>query len=229
MNPHSVNRRGFLTTLSTGAAAAGFSLLAPSLQAAAKHSATHNAPGDPDAWFEKISGKHRIVFDADWPRSILTFAWPRVYLMTNSATGTPASDCGVVLVLRHEAIPYALNSDLWKKYTLGEVFKINDPLTNTPATRNPFWQPKSGDYKVPGIGNVAIGINELQDSGVMICVCDVAMTINSAGIASKMNMEPEAVKNEWVSGLLPDIQIVPSGVWAVGRAQEHGCTYCYAG
>jgi len=29
--------------------------------------------------------------------------------------------------------------------------------------------------------------------------------------------------------LFPGIQVVPSGVMAVGRAQEHGCTYCFAG
>jgi len=28
---------------------------------------------------------------------------------------------------------------------------------------------------------------------------------------------------------LPGIQPVPSGVWAIGRAQEHGCAYCFAG
>ena len=35
----------------------------------------------------------------------------------------------------------------------------------------------------------------------------------------------------WVmaKNLLPGMAIVPSGVLAVNRAQEHGCTYCYAG
>jgi intracellular sulfur oxidation DsrE/DsrF family protein len=47
--------------------------------------------------------------------------------------------------------------------------------------------------------------------------------------AQKMNMDKEVIKKEWMSGLLPDIQVVPSGVWAVGRAQEHGCAYCFAG
>jgi len=29
--------------------------------------------------------------------------------------------------------------------------------------------------------------------------------------------------------VLPGIEVVPSGVWAVGRAQEHHCAYCFAG
>jgi hypothetical protein len=37
------------------------------------------------------------------------------------------------------------------------------------------------------------------------------------------------VKKDWISGILPGIQLVPSGVMAVNRTQEKGCTYCYAG
>jgi hypothetical protein len=44
-----------------------------------------------------------------------------------------------------------------------------------------------------------------------------------------MKMKAEDVYNEWKSGLLPGITIVPSGVWAVGRAQEYKCAYCFAG
>jgi intracellular sulfur oxidation DsrE/DsrF family protein len=44
-----------------------------------------------------------------------------------------------------------------------------------------------------------------------------------------MNMQAEEVKKDWVSGLIPGFNIVPSGVWAVNRAQEHGCAYCFVG
>ncbi len=68
---------------------------------------------------------------------------------------------------------------MWTKYKFEEVFKADDPLTKATAVRNPFWQPKPGDYHVPGFGNVAIGINELQESGVMFAVCNAAMTVYS--------------------------------------------------
>ena len=42
-------------------------------------------------------------------------------------------------------------------------------------------------------------------------------------------MKPEEVKEEWVSGVLPGIQIVPSGIWALSRAQKKDCGYIYAG
>ncbi|WP_431213094.1 hypothetical protein ACQ86N_46965 [Puia sp. P3] len=188
-----------------------------------------DAYADPDAWFKNMKGKHRIVFDCPAPKELMTFAWPKVFLLTNSGTGTPETDCNVVVVLRHEAIPYAMGDDLWAKYKFGEMFKINDVRTKAPATRNPFWKCKPDDYKIPGIGAVDIGIDNLQNSGVMFCVCDMAMTVYSAVAAMGSNQDAQAVKNEWLAGVLPGVQPMPSGVWAVGRAQEHGCTYCFAG
>lgn len=222
------NRRSFIGTLATGAVAMSMAGLATPMSALAKEPAATN-PEDPDAWFAKLKGKHKIVFDVTQPNGVYPFAWPRVFLLTNELTGTKEKDTGVVVILRHDAIGYALNDQLWAKYKLGEAFKADDPLTKARATRNPFWQPKAGDFKVPGIGNVAIGINELMQSGVMFCACNMALTVFSAAVAAGMGLNAEDVKKEWLAGILPGIQVVPSGVWAVGRAQEHGAAYCFAG
>jgi intracellular sulfur oxidation DsrE/DsrF family protein len=225
------HRRDFLGSIATGAVAMGVaSMVAPlNLKAGTLKTTENNLPEDPDAWFAKIKGKHRIVFDATHPKEIFPFAWPRVFLLTNEATGSPVNDCGVVVVLRHDAIPYAFEDKLWTKYKFGEMFQAHDPATKAPSTRNPFWKPQKGAYKVPGIGEVSIGIDELQASGVMFCVCDAAITVYSAGASEKMGLVAADTKKEWLSGLLPGIQVVPSGVWALGRAQEHGCAYCAVG
>lgn len=222
------SRRDFFGKLAVGAATLGLTSISPtlSLYAGSPSNATEN---DPETWFKQIKGKHRMVFDATEPHDILPFAWPKVFLMTNAATGTPEKENSAVVVLRHSAIGYAMNDDLWAKYKLGELFQANDHKTGKPATRNPFWKPAAGDFQVPGLGAVAIGINELQDSGVMFCVCNVALTVYSAVAAQQTNQDAAAVKKEWENGLLPGIQVVPSGVWAVGRAQERGCAYCFAG
>lgn len=221
------SRRGFLGTLATGAAALGAATIVNPLNIVAAPAARIDI--DAEEWFKKIKGKHRVVFDATRPHEIFPFAWPRVFLLSNGATGTPEKDCGVVVVLRHDAIPYAMQDELWAKYKFGEVFKADDPATKAPAERNPFWKPSEGAFKVPGFGVVQIGINELQESGVMFCACDAAMTVYSAVLAEKMGLKAEDVKKEWMAGLLPGIQPVPSGVWALGRAQEHNCTYIFAG
>ena len=224
----SSSRRNFLGSIASGAAAIGMASLPVSATANAYFSAGQTAI-DPDAWFKQLKGKHRIVFDATRPNGIFPFAWPKVFLLTNAATGTPEKDSNAVVVLRHDAIVYAMEDKLWDKYKLGEHFKADDHRTKSPAVRNPFWKPNKGEFKIPGIGEVAIGINELQESGVLFCVCEMAMTVHSATVAMAMGMEAANVKKEWMDGLLPGIQPVPSGVWALGRAQEHQCAYCFAG
>ena len=228
------HRRGFLSKLTNGAAAfglSGFVLPFNKLQASEpgnRENSTYE-PADADQWFNQVKGKHRIVYDATQPHEIYPFAWSKVFLLTNQKTGSPASDCGVVVVLRHTAIAYAFEDRLWEKYKFGEVFNAHDPKTKAPSLRNPFWKPKPGDFKLPGIGEVQIGINELQADGVMFCICEMAIVLFTATVAGMMKMNAEEVKKDWMAGLLPGIQVVPSGVWAVGRAQEHGCAYCFAG
>lgn len=223
-------RREFLGSLAAGAAGIGLAAMAMPLNAvAAPFDKENSNPADADAWFNKLKGKHKIVFDATRPHEVMPFAWPKVFILTNGATGTQASDCGVVVVLRHDAIPYAMDSSLWAKYNFGEMFKAMDPKTEKASMRNPFWMPAADDFVIPGIGAVAIGINDLQKDGVMFCVCDAAMTVYSAVAAQQMKMDAAAIKKEWVAGVLPGIQVVPSGVWALGRAQEKGCGYIFAG
>ena len=224
------SRRNFLGSLATGAAAVGLTTIAPTLNSFAGEANTiPSVYGDPEEIFKKINGKHRIVFDSPHPHEIYPFAWPRVFLLTNEATGTASKDCSVMVVLRHSSIGYAMEDRVWAKYGLGKMFEANDPETKQPATRNPFWKPKAGAFKVPGIGEILIGVNQLQEAGVLFVVCAAAINVYSAAAAAAMNLKHEDVKNDFMSALLPGIQPVPSGVWALGRAQEKGCGYIFAG
>lgn len=218
-------RRKFLQSLTLGAAALGTAGFAVPVNASAENIVS-NYYNDPEAWMNNIKGKHRIVYDVTEPHHQFPFAWPRVFLLTNEATGTPAKDCSVVVILRHNAIPFAMDNSLWEKYKLGEMFHVNDINTEKTAEKNPFWKPAPGTYKFPGFGPVSIGINELQESGVQFLVCDAALTVFSA-VAAGENGNAADVKKEWTAGVLPGIYVVPSGVWAVGRAQEKGCAYCF--
>ena len=243
----STHRRGFLGMLATGAAALGLTALASPFKLNAQSAKAPQKPGnkpvmtahksEADQWFDKVKGTHRVVYDAKRPNDVMPFAWPRVFLMTNAATGSPASDCGVVDVLRHDGIPYAFQDKMWEKYNFAEMFEVKElspafqatDAATAIKTRNPFWNTKPGDFKLPAFGAVPIGIKDLQSDGVMFCVRNAAMTVYSAIVADKMKMKPEDVLKEWKENLIPGIQIVPSGVWAVGRAQEHKCAYIFAG
>lgn len=216
------SRRQFVGTLAAGAS--GLLAAVPGT-GLAKGSSSNALAADAEAWFNQVKGSHRIVYDAPEPHEGFPIIWSWVYYTTNNQTGSADNDLTAMVVLRHNAIPYAMEDRLWAKYKFGEMFKINDKNTNAPAVRNPVWMPAGKDFPVAAIE----GIQKLQQRGAMFCVCDMALTVYSGFAAQAMKLTPEEVKKDWVSGILPGIQIVPSGVWAISRAQEKNCAYCYAG
>ena len=221
----SMQRRHFLGTLLATASVGAAGLALPASRGRAAEVASP-APGGSEfeEWLGKIKGKHRQLFDCPAPRGGLPFAWTRVFLMTNASVGVPESDVTAVMVLRHDGIPLGMESRLWEKYKFGEMFEVTDQESKKPLTANPFWHPKEGSLPLPGMA-----IEDLQKSGVLMGICDMALTVYSQMAGKKMGVDPAEVKKDWVSGILPGIQLVPSGVLAVNRAQEHGCTYCFAG
>ena len=209
-------RRGFLGRIA--AFAAGLTVAAPAALTAETTSRDTSPDAALDAWFGRIKGKHRMVFDAPEANNGMPAIWPRVYL--NSMAATYPGETTAVVILRHAGLGLALGDAIWSKYKLGETFNIKDG--DAPATRNPY--ASITNLPIPGLG-----IAELLKSGVLVGACDVALTVYSSGAAQKMGMDPAAVKKEWIAGLLPGVQVVPSGVLGVAHSQELGCNYCFAG
>ncbi len=119
-------RRHFLKQVATGAAAVSLAMVSSPLPlAASPFSQTYN-DDDPDAWFNKLNGKHKIIYDVPEAKGMMPFAWSRVFLLTNAKTGTPEKESNVVVVLRHDGIAYAMENRLWETYKFGELFKVND-------------------------------------------------------------------------------------------------------
>lgn len=218
------DRREFLSSLATGAVALGLTTVVntPDLQARPEN--TFQDTAQLEGWFGKIKGKHKMVFDAVTVNEGYPVIWPYTFMTTNNKTGTPDNELTAMVVLRSKAIPLAMDSKLWIKYKLGKIFKIIDYATNAPAERNLYWNPSEGEVPESGMA-----IKGLQARGVMFCVCETAITMTSKQYAKSKGLDPAQTKADWISGILPDIQLVPSGVWAVDRAQEHGCSYCSAG
>ncbi len=226
-----IHRRGFLGSLAA-TTAVGMAALGSPMQLLAQKSEMQRKQGMPgastnkefDAWLKKIKGKHRQMFDATAYNEGMPFIWPRVYLMTSKEVGVPDNDLTAVVILRHEAIPFALDHPLWEKYKLGEFFKIEDKATKAPSVRNTYYHPKPGELMLD-----SFAIDALQKDGVLFGACNMAIKIMSGVVAKGLNMDPDEAVKDWTAGVLPGMQIVPSGVLAVNRTQENGCTYCYAG
>jgi intracellular sulfur oxidation DsrE/DsrF family protein len=213
-------RRGFLGALAAAAATVGLGNGTPTAQAAESRGGTEF-----QKWLDAIPGRYRQVYDAPSPNNGFGLIWSHVYLLTGAqGYDVPESDLGVVLVLRHSAIPIALRDEAWAKYKLGESFKIIDPATKSPAERNPFAYIKPGDMPLP-----EAALEKLIARNVRVAVCAAAIHHQSMRMAKQMGVEHEAVKKEWLAAVMPGVQVVPSGVLAVNGAQAKGCTYCFAG
>jgi hypothetical protein len=218
------SRRRFLSTVALGAAASSFAMLSNPIHAAIP-SINIDTKEDSDKWFEQIKGSHRIVYDGSMPHGGFPVIWTWAFYLSNNETNTPDEDMTAVCVIRHKAIPFAFNDALWKKYNLGEMFGVNDNAAGKPSLRNTVYEPQDGDFPLPGID----GLKRMQERGAMFCVCNLATKVYSGFAAAKMGLDANEVYQEWVDAILPGIQLVPSGVWALGRAQEHNCGYIFAG
>jgi len=216
-------RRQFIGALALGATASTISVLTNPIYAKSEVF-ERKLMSDADEWFKKIKGSHRIVYDGSTPHGGFPIIWNWAFYLTNNETGSSDDDITAMTVLRHSALGLAMKDSAWEKYPLGEVFNVKDASGN-PYKRNPYYEPQEGDFPLPGID----GIKRLQERGALFCACDLATKVYSNAVATQMGLDPTEVYNDWVASVLPGIQLVPSGVWALGRAQEHGCGYIFAG
>ncbi len=220
------HRRAFLTQLAAGSLALGLGALPESLRASNVEAGVGRSGGvpGPDEWLDGVKGKHRQVLDAVSVNNGMSLVWSMVFLNSHNQVGKlKDDDLSAVTVLRHDAIPIAYGDPIWKKYKLGEAFDVMDPATKKPAERNPFFHPKKGELIVPGME-----VETLLGRGVIFGVCNLATTIMSGIRADAVGVPKADAYEEWVAALIPGMTLLPSGIWGVNNAQEHGCSYAYA-
>jgi hypothetical protein len=211
-------RRSFFGHLG-GAVVLGLAGLAPKrLYAQAQAPA---APANGPDWPGTLQGRHRQVVDAYEANSGFPLVFAHTFLFPNEAAKEPAT---AVVILRHGAFPFALGHAMWEKYKIGESFKITDPETKAPATKNPFLHPKPG---VLAFEDTAL--DRLLARGVIFGACNVALQAQSKRLASNAGVSAEEAAKEWAANIVPGITVIPSGTWGLNRVQEAGCTYCAGG
>src|SRR5437762_6991917 len=113
-------RRGFLGRLAATAAAGVAGLTPLRLEAQPRHDRATGADPSFETWLNRINGKHKMIFDAPEVNNGMPVVWPRVWLNGNNENyATKDADNSAVIVLRHAAIPIAMQDALWAKYKLG--------------------------------------------------------------------------------------------------------------
>jgi hypothetical protein len=186
----------------------------------ARNAAASPAEAPGTDWPGPLAARHRLLVDA----YAIEGGAPLGYAHTFVATNEPPGSASVVVVLRSRALPMALDSAIWAKYRIGESFKIIDPETKAPATKNPFLRPRPGV-----LPSDEAAVDRLLAAGAIIGACNVALHGQSKALAANAGVSADEAAREWAANLVSGITLLPSGVWGVGRAQEAGCGYCAGG
>lgn len=225
-------RRWFLSRLGIGAGAMGAGVVGagmiggpPAEAQGSGESAWKPARHAQDDWYDKIPGVHRYVIDS---ASAEGFGWAlwfatNYYTANQDAYGLKDSDLAVIVVARHKATSFAYNDAIWAKWgkQLSDQADFLDPKTKEP--------PKISYYAGPGDGSQLSGkMDPLLKRGLQFAVCSMSTRAISTRIAKANGLEVDAVVKEITSNLVPNARMVPAGVVAVNRAQEHGYSFLLA-
>jgi intracellular sulfur oxidation DsrE/DsrF family protein len=130
----------------------------------------------------------------------------------------------MVIVMRQLGQVMAFNDDLWNRYAIGEERKVNDPVTKQPARRNPYLKVNPGDPSWA----VDSKLVSLRARGAIFLVCNRASMNWAASAAERTKTDVEKVREDVRNGLVPGATLMPTGVFALVRAQNAGCAYMRA-
>jgi intracellular sulfur oxidation DsrE/DsrF family protein len=210
-------RRSFLG----GAAAAALGLAAAPALGAVVHGAARASTGNPDAWLEALTGKHRSIVDMPGFNDGLPQLHILNYLNTyNTAYNVPDRDINVVGTLYGSTTLLAANDAMWAKYRLGELLDVKG-ADGTPATRNP-WRT---EVTALGMTFAAASMEALQRRGVLYIACNNALNFFTGTIAQARGLAAATVDADVRANLLPGVVVVPAMVIAIEKAQVHGLAY----
>lgn len=211
------HRRAFLGQLGA-LAAVGLAVDADELRA----SPSQGGPWD-TSWLDGLAqAQYRVVFNTSEVAEGNVLSYASTFLDDFHAVhGTTDQQTRPVIVIRRLATSMALNDAMWDKYAIGEDLKVKDANTHAPATRNIYWRPRDGatgweaDY----------ALEPLQRRGLITLVCNVALGNWAGAVARRLQHDPETLKAEARTNLIPGAILVPSGIFALIRAQNAGCAY----
>jgi intracellular sulfur oxidation DsrE/DsrF family protein len=209
-------RRDFLARMTIGAAALA------ALDADELRAGSNTSRGAWDtSWIDKLaSARYRVVFNASEVSEGAAFNFvSSFYNDYHEVHGTTDDQLRPVVVIRRLGTALALNDALWDRYAIGEDAKITDSATHAPARRNVFWKTATTT------DDSSHTIETLQRRGMINLVCNVALGRMASRIAEATHKKAEDVQAEFRANLLPGAILVPSGIYALIRAQNAGCAW----
>lgn len=219
------DRRDFLTKLGLGAVALSSAPFVEPLDAeelAGPSEAFAAEPGWNMSWVDELQKvPYKAVFDSPAlsDGAALDLA-AGIWNEFKEVYGTDSSS-RMVIIMRQLGQVMAFNDMMWEKYGIGEERKVNDPVTKQPAKRNPWTKSAATDPSWA----VDSKLDALHARGAIFLVCNRASMNWAARAAERTKTDVEVVKNDVRNNLVPGAILMPSGVFALVRAQNAGCAY----
>jgi intracellular sulfur oxidation DsrE/DsrF family protein len=227
-------RRSFLTKLGAGATAFGAALAGAPASAgpipAEAADAWRPARHAEDDWFDQPAAvKHRFFLDtttADALGGAILFA-NNYFTANRTGYGLADADLSVIICVRHQSTAFGFNDAIWAKYgaALGQRAAFTDPKTNEAPTVNVYQSTVYG-RSLRNNGNT---LDALIKRGLRLAVCQVSTRAIATAIAESAGSKVDDVFKELTEHLVPGGRLVPAGIVAVNRAQEHGYSFAYVG
>ena len=171
------------------------------------------------SWLNQLRGKHRQVFDLS--NMEVGLAVVRNWFDAHQAVyGLRYPDLNAVIGIGGRAFPINASDDLYRKFPIGDLWKVNDPGTGRPAERNVFLE----GGQTPQAREATV--RALQARGAIFWQCDNALRQNVAvRIAEAVKRPSEEVYAELKASLNAGVKLVPAHTMLLGLAQEQGCAY----
>ena len=148
--------------------------------------------------------------------------------------GYPTDQIQVVAALHGPSNMMNMDDYVWKKYKVGEWFKVTDPKTGKPAERNIFYRSKY-NLKYPSHSPDSEdslyqdkSIQALQHRGVQFLSCHTAAEEQARKLIKLrgLKQKPEEIVEDWISHALPGVMVVAAMVGAIAILQTEG-NYSY--
>lgn len=171
------------------------------------------------SWVRKVTGKHKLVLDAPDLESGIPLVRANVIgLQYTEVFGVGLAEVSRVLVLRHHAIHFAMNDEYWARYKVGADTGFTGP-DGAAIGFNPVRIPRE-IFPEPFR---PLMLEPFQQGGGIILACDLALRHLVVPYYTAAGMSADAAYTAARADLLPGITLQPSGIFAVGVAQEAGC------
>ena len=168
-------------------------------------------------WLDRMKGTHKHVLDLQDPESLsVAHNWQQAY---HDVFGIEPKDLSLIVGISRPAFPINASDELYRRFPIGEVWKITDPETEKPALRNIFLE--GGKT----IAEQESKVRPLQAKGVIFWQCNVALGKVAGILGKKVDRPADEVYKELRPALNPGVIVVPAHTMLLGLAQERGFTY----